>query len=66
MIIDDVLQRLADNGDINAQYLMGVRYCIRNNRPLATYWLKTAAKHGHLVAIDLLSELKKRNLFNGY
>ena len=66
MIVDDVLQRLADNGDINAQYLLGIRYCIRNKYPLAQYWLRHAAKQGHIVATELLSELKKRSFFNEY
>ena len=64
MIIDDLLQQLADKGDINAQYLLGIRYCIRNNRPLAKYWLKIAAKQGHNVALELLSEFNKSHLLN--
>ena len=66
MITDDVLHHLADKGHKDAQYQLGVRYCIRNNRALAKYWLKHAAKQGHPIAKDLLLELKKRNLFNDY
>lgn len=64
MIGNTELHRLAEKGHTDAQYLLGVRYCIRNNRYLAQYWLTYAANRGHSFANDLLCELNKRNLFN--
>jgi len=64
MIIDDALHHLAERGNKDAQYQLGVRYCMRNNRCLAHYWLTNAANQNHSIATDLLFELKKRNLFN--
>jgi TPR repeat protein len=66
MIGNTELHQLAEKGHTDAQYLLGVHYCMRNNRNLAQYWLTYAAHRGHSFATELLCELKKRNLNNDY
>jgi TPR repeat protein len=49
-------------GDSEAQYLLGLSYCIRYIPQQAYYWLKKSAKQGNKKAKTLLNELKAKNL----
>lgn len=44
------LQSLAESGDANAQYVIGMLYRSEQNHAQAKVWLKRAAEQGHLPA----------------
>ncbi len=60
--ISELLERKAINGDCEAQYKLGVIYCIKEDKKSASYWLQVAAEHGHLRAREFLKELNKRKI----
>ncbi len=60
--ISESLERKAILGDSQAQYKLGVIYCVREDKKAAAYWLQVAAEQGNLKAQEFLHELNKRKI----
>jgi TPR repeat protein len=52
----------AFEGNSDAQYQLGIRYCIRSTPRQAYYWLQRAAKQGNSNAVSLLEELRTQKI----
>jgi TPR repeat protein len=52
----------AAKGNSEAQYHLGLRFCIKSIPSQAFHWLEKASKQGHSQAKLLLEELSERNL----
>ena len=57
---------LAEEGDMNAQYLMGAIYLLSDGEDkdinIAMSWFKRAAEQGHEVAQMMVAEIEKSNI----
>lgn len=56
------MEQQAFDGDIDAQYKLGLYYCTQNNINSAIRWLSIAAYHQHQDALMVLTELLERDL----
>ncbi len=57
----NLLDRAAD-GESQAQYQLGLIFCIKENVYEAEYWFRLAAKNGHRYAKEVLKEMEEKNL----
>ncbi len=60
--MSESIERKAIAGDSQAQYKLGVIYCIKEDKKAAAYWLQVAAEQGNLKAQEFLHELNKRKI----
>ncbi len=52
----------AANGESQAQYQLGLIFCVQENVYEAEYWIRLAAKNGHRYAKEVLREMEEKNL----
>ncbi len=57
-----VLRVLVREGVSEAEYQMGLHYCVQNDGGRAIYWLKRAAGKNHLVAVEVMLEMVDKGL----
>ncbi len=53
-------------GDNEAQYQLGIQYCIKDDPRNAYVCLRTAANQGHTKAKEFLGDLIRRGLLRSY
>ena len=62
----ELVSPLAEEGDMNAQYLMGAIYMLSDSEDkdinIAMSWFKRAAEQGHEVAQMMVAEIEKSNI----
>lgn len=64
-ICDEVMamkwyRKAAEQGYADAQYMLGLCYCVKQDKPEAVKWLQKAAKQGHEKAKKALTEVSKQ------
>lgn len=52
--------KAAEQGYADAQYMLGLCYCVKQDKPEAVKWLQKAAKQGHEKAKKALTEVSKQ------
>lgn len=53
-------RKAAEQGYADAQYMLGLCYCVKQDKPEAVKWLQKAAKQGHEKAKKALTEVSKQ------
>lgn len=53
-------RKAAEQGYADAQYILGLCYCVKQDKPEAVKWLQKAAKQGHEKAKKALTEVSKQ------
>lgn len=53
-------RKAAEQGYVDAQYMLGLCYCVKQDKPEAVKWLQKAAKQGHEKAKKALTEVSKQ------
>lgn len=53
-------RKAAEQGFADAQYMLGLCYCVKQDKPEAVKWLQKAAKQGHEKAKKALTEVSKQ------
>lgn len=54
-------RKAAEQEYADAQYMLGLCYCVKQDKPEAVKWLQKAAKQGHEKAKKALTEVSKQN-----
>lgn len=53
-------RKAAEQGYVDAQYMLGLCYCVKQDKPEAVKWLQKASKQGHEKAKKALTEVSKQ------